>query len=935
MIFKKLFKPKWQHKDPAVRAQALQQLTDEHILSEIASKDVEVNVRRKALEKMASFSAWVQAMEHESDQHLKKVAIEKIKLAVLNANANNIKVTEAEKHRFFETCKQNSLIEDIIRHSADTELRLQLLKRLNKESLLTDLIFRESEQTIAQYCFDTMASALKTDTKLLAKIANKAANNNIQQQAQSLLNKLKAEQQQPAELKKELTLTLSKLLALKDKQDYLVVESASNELLNEWQLKQPHFDCLSQAEQLSFKQKYDDIIKRVESAKSSLKQTYLEQKAIQDAAEKRQATIANAQMKLQQIGSKVSNAIENSQDEAHNDILTLIEQTKNELEQSHETGREIEALFNELNQYQNNVIRLDEFFDQVSQATRHLTQLAQMQIPTTVSEYDEVQADFKAWHKNWKDLHRAILFPLPEAVASSADEQIKAWQSAINSIESAQNKQTKRLIAKLRELKSLIRSGKYNAAFGLYRKINEWNDALSQVNKAKFEHELTSINEQIADLEDWKAYIGLPRKRELLDEMQALVDQPLADLQDQANKIKFARHTWLLLGNVESEENSQLNAKFDELTEQAFAPCRAFYAELEQQRNDNLLKKKQLIQQAEQLLDDTDKPTANFNQLGKQLYQLQNAWREVGPVDKKIYKSINQTFYQIIEPVKVKVNDYQQQNEQQKLALIKQAQEKVNACDDLNEVSETLKALQTQWKAIGFAGKRKENKLWAQFRAINDQVFQQKQVNYENSKAEKAQLFAEQAKVLENTEKDINSGNTAYQQLIEQINSLDLVDLNKSQQSKLEKWQHKLLNMISKAQNQEKELKETQAYLNLFEVIAELGKPANELDSEQLSSRIDKTDWLQAISIGRELDASSNKEQQAKLTTQIEIAQNVPTPEAFQSQRMQLQMEMLSEKMNSGNYEVAEQLLVKWIKLGLIDLDKELLDRIKVAFTQG
>lgn len=935
MIFKKLFKPKWQHKDPAVRAQALQQLTDEHILNEIASKDVEVNVRRKALEKMASFSAWVQAMEHESDQHLKKVAIEKIKLAVLNSQANSLKVTDAQKQTFFETCKQNSLIEEVIRHSSDTELRLKLLKRLNKESLLTDLIFRESEQAISQYCFDSMTTRYKDDLKLLEKIANKAANQNIKQQAQGLLTTLKAEQQHPVELKKDLTLILSKLLALKDKQDFLIVESANEELVNQWQQKQKAFACLSQAEQTSFKQKYDDILIKVESTKAALKQSYLEQKAAQDAIAKREETIKQAKAQLWQIDSKVSGAIENSQDESHNDILVLIEQAKTELEQSHETGREIEALFHELNQYQNNVQHLDAFFEQVSQATCHLTQLAQMQIPTTVSEYDEVQAEFTQWHKTWNQNQKRMLFSLPEAVETSADTQIKEWRAAIKTIELEQSKQTKRLFAKLRELKSLIRSGKYNAAFGLYRKINEWNEGLSQVNKAKFEHELASINEQIADLEDWKAYIGLPRKRELLEEMQALVDQPLSDLQAQANKVKFARHTWLLLGNVESEENTHLNTKFDELTEQAFAPCRAFYAELEQQRKDNLLQKQQLIEQAALLLDHSNESTADFNLIGKQLYQLQNDWRTIGPVDKKVYKSINEQFYETIEPIKSKVHDYQQQNEQKKLGLINQAKAKIAECDDLNDVSETLKALQTQWKSIGFAGKRKENKLWAQFRAINDDVFQQKQMNYENSKVEKAQLFEQQAKVLEQLESDVNAGKLEYADLTEQINAIELSELNKNQQIKLSKWQNKLLNMVSKAQNQQKQAKEIQAYVQLFELLSEITESTheNETDLEKLSSTIHNPDWVQAIRCGSQVNASDNKDQQAELTTQIEIVQNVPTPERFQAQRMQLQMQMLSDKMNSGSYQAADEMLLIWLKLGLIDLDRELLERTKAAFT--
>ncbi|MCU4677166.1 DUF349 domain-containing protein [Catenovulum sp. 2E275] len=931
MIFKNIFKPKWQHKDPVVRAQALQQLDDQSILNEIANRDVEAHVRRKALEKMASFAAWVNAMEKDSDQHLQKIAAEKVKLAVLGADSNKLTCSQEEVKNFLLNTHNNQLLEEVVRRSSDQSLRLTLLKKLNKEALLIDLVYREAQAEIAHYCYAQVIETLKSNPKQLEKIANKAASIEVRQLALAELEQVKLAKEKPVELKKELTLILSQLLALKDKTDYLQVQQDGELLVSKWQCKQAELSYLTDEEQAEFKQKYQTICDKLESSTDKLKQAYLTEKAKQDAIEQRKTLVENTEQQITIIDQKIAEAISHSGDAEQKQLLDLIESCKLTLEQSHETGRDIEHLFNQLNEYQVNVQHLDQFTEQVAQATRSLTQLSQKEIPSSLAEYDATQAYFREWLAQWRKNQKALLFPLPDSLAQSSKALIKAWQEAVNEIEAEQNKKTKRLFAKIRELKSLIRAGKYNAAFGLYRKMSQWHDELSELNKTKVEHELAQVNEQISDLEDWKAYIGLPRKQELLQEVKALVDSPMDDLQAQAEKIKFARQTWLVLGNVDSAENTQLNQEFDQLTEQAFAPCRAFYAELEQQRQENLKLKEAIIEQLTELQANFE-TNSSLNELGKQLFQIQSQWNKIGPIDKSIYKSINQKFYTLIDPLKTKVADYQKNNALLKTQLIEKAEAKVKTSEDINELTNELKLLQNQWKEIGFAGKHKENKLWSKFRAINDAVFNQKQAEYQAQKQKQGEAYDKLSASLSILEQQITENLSTPDELKANLNELDFSSVNKVQFERLIKWQKSLLAKIDAVQEKAIAQQHTAEMATLFSYLENLG--VGKADSEQTSNPIDLSQlnltWQNLIKANQKLSADTDS--QKEITIKIEIIKNQPIPTEDTELRMQLQVQMLSDKMNSGDTYNAEQLLINWIECGLDGLSPLLIERVKNCF---
>ena len=91
MIFSKLFQPKYKHKDPLVRIQAIGTLSAEEsqhksVLHELAFNDSDNRVSVAALNKLNNFDLWWKMMEISKDERLARHARSKVEDALLGKN---------------------------------------------------------------------------------------------------------------------------------------------------------------------------------------------------------------------------------------------------------------------------------------------------------------------------------------------------------------------------------------------------------------------------------------------------------------------------------------------------------------------------------------------------------------------------------------------------------------------------------------------------------------------------------------------------------------------------------------------------------------------------------------------------------------------------------------------------------------------------------
>ena len=135
MIFKRFFKPKWQHPDAAVRQQAILELNrddnaDKSVLHELAFNDGAEAVRKAALVKLNDFSLWWQASKHDNAERLQQLA-EQALISQLLQNEVEPKL----KQQFIAQCNRSSILEQLALTETDATLKFSLLQRLNKQEL--------------------------------------------------------------------------------------------------------------------------------------------------------------------------------------------------------------------------------------------------------------------------------------------------------------------------------------------------------------------------------------------------------------------------------------------------------------------------------------------------------------------------------------------------------------------------------------------------------------------------------------------------------------------------------------------------------------------------------------------------------------------------------------------------------------------------------
>ena len=252
------------------------------------------------------------------------------------------------------------------------------------------------------------------------------------------------------------------------------------------------------------------------------------------------------------------------------------------------------------------------------------------------------------------------------------------------------------------------------------------------------------------------------RKEALLDRLQAMVES--ADVEQASyNDFKALQQEWKGIGEVPAPKVSDLWKRYQALTERFYDILKLNIEFREYDFKKNLEAKTRLCEAAEKLADEQDVISA-FHQLQK----LHQEFREIGPVARELREevwnrfkeastAVNKRHQQHFEALKQREND----NLEKKTALC----EKVEGIDyaaletynQWNDKTQEVIALQEEWKSIGFAPQKMNNKIFERFRAACDAFFQRKAEFYKGMKdnlvlnLEKKTALCEKAEALKDS----------------------------------------------------------------------------------------------------------------------------------------------------------------------------------------
>ena len=172
------------------------------------------------------------------------------------------------------------------------------------------------------------------------------------------------------------------------------------------------------------------------------------------------------------------------------------------------------------------------------------------------------------------------------------------------------------------------------------------------------------------------------------------------------------------------EQDDELWGEFRAVKDEFYAKKKSYFEELDKQNAEKRAKKENIIERAKEVLN-----MENIREANAQMDALRKEWKEVGysgKGDEYLWKD----FAKVMDDFQEKKKEHHhemlkvfEERAAKKEELIKQAKVLLANSEFTDEEVEKIKALRGEFKAVGFAGKEKDDDLYQRFNDIIKKYF--------------------------------------------------------------------------------------------------------------------------------------------------------------------------------------------------------------------
>ncbi len=692
-MFAKLFRPKWRHSSPQVRASAVVKLRTDRpahctILRELALADSSAEVRKAALARIDDPELLLRVLEQESDPQLLLSAAQGI-------------AHWLSKQDDLERAQQ------WLQRLANNDIRAQLilsdLPCAFKQLLLTQI---DSPQTLLQLAIDAPTAALRRDSaerlstpEQLEQLLKESRGRDkaVHRLARERLGALREAEQQQLRIDESRQQLLEHLQQLVDGEDRQHFQLRTDLIVRDWQALPPAPAELGA--------RFEQLRLRAGAIIAELDARQAEQAAAQQAAQRHQQACAQLEGQLL--------ALISAQDEELEENAAQLEQLLADT-QVLESGAALPATLKTVRQ---SALLLQQALARLLQ---HRDQLAE--------RLNDNQATVAVLRQLLERIDWPHQFTTP-ALLLQAQQHVRQLQDALQRQHAANDAQIQRLESALYSLSQSIEQGELRLAGQQLEQAQEQLQQLANA-PAELEHRLRSLAARLQEMRDWQGFAVNGKKEALCKQMEALVDSQ-TEPRLLADQIRALQQEWKQLDATSTVHSQRLWQRFHAAGEAAYAPCEAHFDSQRQQREHNLSQREEICRQLSQYLDTIDWESVDWPAAEQICHTAKREWKQFSPVDRSPGKAVQQRFNQLIRTLDQQVRDWHLRCEQQKQQLIAEAAELASS-EDVRAAADAAKSLQQQWRTIGPAFRTHERHLWQQFRSHCDKIF-------ERLKAEPAQ----------------------------------------------------------------------------------------------------------------------------------------------------------------------------------------------------
>ncbi len=890
-MLKRFFKPKWQHKNPAVRQRAIASITDDTTLIEIANTDDNTEVCGAAIQRISSITTLLkitppQQLQETLNKQFSKLIAKKAsqlsfhpgivsRLQRINSleliktvadQANDIQLREAAIALIGEN--EQTLLAHYTLKDPSSKIRQATAQRLHDETLIRDTLKQlgKKDKRVAQMLrgqLDTLEarqSQLK-EIQNIIELTEHIGHNDQCQRHQAQLNTLKNRWNQLSNVGAENTREFSNACA-----------KAQNRI-EDWQQKLESLKPLIHAKE----------------SQCALAEDFL--------------TRLNQRQRLSDL-----EVIELGE------TLDIFHQDWDQLERLPEQFEAPQS--NRFHQALNLLHERVKFLQKNSRFTAGLEKIihkAEVQLQKPHLQTGFIEALTADWEKQ-KQPEDPQLKEEYQSQFSRLINQLHIFQSKQKQ---SQEEKLKQIQTSLCRIETSLEQDQLNDSDALQKEIKKALRELIDIptqEKTLLEGRLQKVAPKIQELKGWRRWSTDQARIELIDEATELktIDQ---DANTRAAAVRELRSRWKKLGEIDPASGRKLWKDFDTACSEAYALSQAHFDAEEEQRQKNLEHRENICSDYEALENSTNWDAPDWRNIDKQARTLQNRWRNSGAVSRRKWKHILERYKSAESAIESHLKNERRINLNKREALI----EKLEALQDNDNLTEALQAArdaQRAWQPTVTGRRSDEQKLWKRFRTAADTIFARDKEKQEATREEINAVLDKKALVCAATEQLAAK---------EQIHSSDISKLrtqwdeiepiNNKQANQLERRFEKAMRSVNKSSQKghwKQQLEQLSSLMERHDLLEAYEKTIQKDEDDALTESY-KQQWLAMgnsensaldLRFKKASQGSFNKseletsaESRASLLLDLEILLELKSPPELAEVRMQKQVSRLADAM--------------------------------------
>jgi exonuclease SbcC len=416
---------------------------------------------------------------------------------------------------------------------------------------------------------------------------------------------------------------------------------------------------------------------------------------------------------------------------------------------------------------------------------------------------------------------------------------------------------------------------------------------------------------RLAELRDWQRFGSNTVREDLITAMQLLASSDLS-INERTRQVRRLRNQWRDVDRKGGAPAEALLQRFNAAADEAFAPVVAHRDAQQQAREAAAAERSAFCDSIEQEYSALDWSEPDWPAIDARVRELREQWRKLGGVDKQAWANLNQRFLGCIKRYEEKLGSIRESEKLRRERLIKQVQRYASEPDLQAAISETL-AAQQKWKPLVTASRSIEQRLWKEFRAACDAVFERRSAQNaeldrelgENADRKQALVDA-LVKLVELPAPERQNAGDERDRLVAEWNEIG--QMPKARFREISDAWNKALKAFDRAEKAAL-VEVTHAYIdNLVDQSAQLDALEYAVCNGESVSTHDGflalfSDRLAAIEKGgSELchAQESNLERRNRLYLEMEVLLELDSPESYSDERRQWQLEHLSDAMTGG-----------------------------------